>query len=300
MANIIAIGNATLDIINQVATYPKEDSENRALDQRMVMGGNAANSLRVLKQLNHQCAFIGVLAYDAFGHFIKDELARLEISSSKCMATDGRTPTSYITLSQENGSRSIVHYRDLPELDANHFTSVVTPEHHHWFHFQGRDNICDLRQMMAFIHVNKNPSQRVSLEIEKPFPDIESLEQYADTVFYSKDYVRSQGVDSPEAWLDNPQQRATHALRVCAWGKRGAMAEDNEGNRVNSQAFEPESVVDTIGAGDTFNAGFIDAQCRGLGLDESIIHACRLAGKKCGQLGFDDLANVFQVVNSHD
>jgi len=30
-----------------------------------------------------------------------------------------------------------------------------------------------------------------------------------------------------------------------------------------------------------------------LGVEESLIHACRLAGKKCGQLGFDDLTSGF-------
>ena len=116
MATILAIGNATLDIVNTVDHYPQEDSETRAVSQRMVLGGNAANSLHVLRQLNHTSHFMGVLAYDALGHFVKDEFSRLGIGAGLCFATHGRTPTSYITLNQQNGSRTIVHYRDLPEL----------------------------------------------------------------------------------------------------------------------------------------------------------------------------------------
>lgn len=41
MARVLAIGIATLDIVNLVSVYPTEDSEVRALDQRVTRGGNA-------------------------------------------------------------------------------------------------------------------------------------------------------------------------------------------------------------------------------------------------------------------
>lgn len=65
MSRILAIGIATLDIVNLVADYPPEDSEVRALDQRVSRGGNATNTLVVLSQLGHRCSWGGVLAEDA-------------------------------------------------------------------------------------------------------------------------------------------------------------------------------------------------------------------------------------------
>ena len=47
MAKILAVGIATLDIINTVDRYPEEDSEIRALSQHQTRGGNATNTLRV-------------------------------------------------------------------------------------------------------------------------------------------------------------------------------------------------------------------------------------------------------------
>jgi ketohexokinase len=44
--------------------------------------------------------------------------------------------------------------------------------------------------------------------------------------------------------------------------------------------------VDTLGAGDTFNAGIIDSLCRQPDLTIALNHACQLAGKKCGPVGF--------------
>ena len=39
MAKILAVGIATLDIINLVDSYPSEDTEVRALSQRKLRGG---------------------------------------------------------------------------------------------------------------------------------------------------------------------------------------------------------------------------------------------------------------------
>jgi len=50
-------------------------------------------------------------------------------------------------------------------------------------------------------------------------------------------------------------------------------------------------VVDTLGAGDVFNAGLIHQLAQGHGLDIALIEASRLAGKKCGVYGLGNLVS---------
>lgn len=47
------------------------------------------------------------------------------------------------------------------------------------------------------------------------------------------------------------------AVLICAWAEKGAEALGPDGVVVHSDAFPPESLVDTLGAGDTFNAAVI-------------------------------------------
>ncbi|HEY9052481.1 MAG TPA: PfkB family carbohydrate kinase, partial [Gammaproteobacteria bacterium] len=139
MSRILVSGIATLDIINSVDGFPHEDDEVRASQQQVRYGGNAANTATVLAQLGHDLHFISTLADDMAGHFIADELTSRHITiSHPQFIIDAATPTSYITLNSRNGSRTIVHYRDLPELSFAKF-DAISLDGFNWCHFEGRN-----------------------------------------------------------------------------------------------------------------------------------------------------------------
>ena len=59
--SVLCVGLVCLDIINVCDSYPLEDEDVRALEQRWEKGGNAANSLAVLGQLGVSCHFLGTV-----------------------------------------------------------------------------------------------------------------------------------------------------------------------------------------------------------------------------------------------
>lgn len=60
----------------------------------------------------------------------------------------------------------------------------------------------------------------------------------------------------------------------------------------SSAAHSPPQVVDTLGAGDTFNAGVLHYLSSGRSLQDALNYSCKLAGFKCGIHGYEGLAEI--------
>lgn len=287
MTKVLAIGVATIDIINRVHHYPLEDEKLRAQSQSVQRGGNAANTLVVLNQLGHQCSFAGVLSSSQDANFILDDLRQYNIDTGYCpVALSGHTPTSYITLNNENGSRTIVHHRDLREFNFNDFIKIDTTPFD-WIHFEGRE-VDETVRMMQHVKTN-NADKTISVEIEKPRTAIESLIDYADTVFFSQTYAQSQGYKNAKKFLSRILKDYKGKDLVCTWGDKDTAATSFDTDIVTCPVSPPENIIDTVAAGDTFIAAYINARLNNETSETAIQKANLLAGKKCGQTGLDDL-----------
>ena len=279
MTRIMCVGVATLDVVNTVARYPDEDSEVRASQQALRMGGNAANTAVVLAQMGDTVSWVGNLAPSCA--VIDASFAAHGVDTSLATRlSEGVTPTSYITLSAATGSRSIVHYRDLPEYTADSFLRLDLPAFD-WIHFEGRA-IDELGAMIT--HARAQSVARLSLEVEKPRPGIESLFPHVDLLMFSRDYAQAKNEPSASALLQSlpPGTRAS-----CTWGADGAWAIDCDGQTQHVAAPRLEVIADTVGAGDAFNAALVHALHQGDTLFDALSTAVALASLTCTHHGLD-------------
>ena len=59
---VLCVGLVCLDIVNYCERYPQEDEDIRATDQKWRKGGNAANTLSVLRLLGREkCDLLSTL-----------------------------------------------------------------------------------------------------------------------------------------------------------------------------------------------------------------------------------------------
>ncbi|NOX90943.1 MAG: ketohexokinase [Gammaproteobacteria bacterium] len=292
MARVLVVGIATLDIINTVDGYPGEDAEVRASAQAVRCGGNACNTAAVLQQLGHQCSWAGTLADDASSAIIRADLASYTVNMDAVQVVrGGHSPTSYVTLNQRTGSRTIVHYRDLPEYSLTAFQQIDLTGFD-WLHFEGR-NVAQTRAMLDIAR-HRVPAVPRSVEIEKPREAVESLCEGAKLLLYSRDYAQSCGLTNgemhdPVAFLQTQQQSVPTAEHICSWAGQGAWGIGRQGKVLHSPALDLPCVMDTLGAGDTFNAAIIHAKLADLPLADCLRDACQLAGQKCAQQGLRGL-----------
>ncbi len=284
MVRVLAVGIATVDIISVVNQYPAANDKVRATHRYMQRGGNACNTLVVLAQLGIDCTWFGTLAKDYFVSTVINDLDRYNINHSPVIYfQEASNPLSCITVDSSEGSRSIVHYRDLPELNNEQFKALDWSQYD-WIHFEGR-NITQTKLMLALI-VNSNSGPKVSIEIEKNHQDIAACIPYADVIMFSQSYVMSQRYDTASEFLQAHFLPDKHTALLCAWGDRGAWGIDHTGIHY-APAVCIDKVVDTTGAGDVFNAGIIDGLLSNKSLPDCLTQACALASKKCTRQNFD-------------
>jgi len=289
MARVLGVGVATLDCVQVVKNYPVIDSEQRADQQYLWRGGNASNTLSVLSQLGEQCSLFATLADDVFAERICSDLEHYNIDYSFCpRIANTQSPTSHILLSSESGSRNITHYRNLRELTEQD-SDAIDFSKWDWIHFEGRNIETTLNLLQ---HIKQHyPRIRVSVEIEKHRQGIEQLYHYANSLLFSRAYIRAAKFETAKAFLQQLQTTLSHSCDlICAWGEQGARALSSKGIYYEVPALNI-NVIDTRAAGDVFNAAFIHSRLQGHDVEKSIAAACRLAGIKCGQLGIDGLSD---------
>ncbi|XP_029586689.1 ketohexokinase isoform X3 [Salmo trutta] len=292
---ILCIGLVCLDIINVVDKYPEEDTDTRCLSQRWQRGGNASNSCTVLSLLGAPCAFMGSLAPGHVADFVLDDFQKYQIDISLLSEHPHSSfPTSMIISNVTTGTRTILHMnRNLPDVSATDFSKVDLSQYK-WIHWEGR-NAEEQVKMIQQVELSNNtlPQQHritVSVEIEKTREPLYQLFQHGDVVFVSKDVAMHFGFHSAASALKGLYHRVKKgAVLICAWAEKGADAMGPDGIVVHSDAFPPEAVVDTLGAGDTFNASVIYTLSNGGGVQEALTFGCQVAGRKCGVHGYDEI-----------
>lgn len=277
---ILLVGNATIDQVFSLPHYPQENEEIRAVDKTEVMGGNACNSAQILAQLGAPVELMTALADDNSGRWLMQQLQQCGIGIARCAQYQGYcTPQSSIWLNQKNGSRSIVHYRDLPELSLVDLQKIATGELA-WIHFEGR-NVPNLQACLPSLQAFR---ERVSLEIEKPRSGIEALLPLVGTVIVSSDYLRATRLTA-QACIDHMKLANPMLNIVCTLGEDGVVASDYQGRVLEKPAEPVKQVVDTIGAGDCFIAGLISKLAQGQSFEVAVDFASQLAAKKIQNRG---------------
>lgn len=280
---VLGVGIAVLDLVNEVAVYPAEDDEVRALALRRVRGGNVTNSLAVLSRLGHGCRWVGTLGDDPAADLILADLAGHGIEVRDAVRVPGgTTPTSSILLSRAGGSRTIVHFRDLPELSADDF-GRVSLDGLAWVHFEGR-NPQETARMIRRVR-EEAPDVPISVELEKRRPGVEALLTGPQVLLASRAFARAGGFEDAGDFLEDLLVRSDARLGVVAWGAQGAAFLARGGHVQRVPAYVPTPVVDTLGAGDVFNAGVIHGLLQGLHAAAAVAQAVKLAGLKCGHPG---------------
>jgi len=169
--------------------------------------------------------------------------------------------------------------------------SVENPRQITWIHFEGR-----IPDVLAFAipQIRSILSHAIiSIEFEKPDrPGLIDLLPLADVAFFSHSFFMqfqsSNGGDpTPNSFFKSMRLRNSHGILILTTGSTGAAC-SFPGDEISVSAPHVEHVVDTVGAGDTFIAGFIWSVGKlKRTIPDSLRLAVNLASTKVEQEGFN-------------
>lgn len=297
---VLVVGDACVDLIVQIPE--KSGNKQHHPAPELHGGGTGANTAVALARLGLPTAFMGVIGDDGYGRFTRGTLEAEGIDTSHLVTSHDAFTAVVLGLIDPQGERTLFGW---PRRGAAHtqlLPDQVEPQiirQMSWAHTTGMCMVeppvheAALRGMKlareAKIPVSFDLNLRLGFDEDGNLPEtfLDTIWQaisLSDFVFGSgeEEIVHLTSASSFEAAAQAlAEDKRTVIIRL---GAQGAMAVAAGQDPVTVPAF-PVKVVDTLGAGDAFNAGFIAACIEGQPLAEAVRWGNAVAAQKISQPG---------------
>ena len=282
----------------------------------LTCGGSAANTAMMLSQLGVSVAFVGAVGRDVFGNIVAGSLSDAGVDISKLIQLDDAYTTVVIAVVYLDGTHTMKAWpldggADLM-LESSH-SDIGVFNNPIWVHSTGLSIVKGPTRETVLRTMNyaRNQGVPVSFDLnmtgslghingmlEKQYEhNLRAAIELSDCVF---------GSASDEIALLYPHENVSQAVRGIAGKTRTAISRRGElaaicasgSELIESKPFQVDT-VDTIGAGDAFNAGFIAAQLEDLSIEKSLQWGHATAGlsiKTVGSGGKFDRIDVLKFI----
>jgi len=306
MFDAVVIGDANIDLIVAGCDQVPEPGQEMFVDRMtMHVGGGAALFAISLAKLGLRVAFNGVLGKDLLGSYVRERFAEYGIDTRMVRASEIHNTGISIALNPER-DRSFISYAGsnqemrLEELDPE---QIAMGKHVHITGYKGRSNH---DKYMDFAKALKEKGLTLSFDVGwdetgEWYEGIFELMQVADVFLMNETealhYTRCETIE------DSLSRMAQYGCQiVLKLGSQGAVAM-KDGDVARMPAFKV-TAVDTTGAGDSFNAGYLFGFLSGMDVTASLRY-----GNACGALtvsadggsaGFADLDGLHAFIREQE
>lgn len=318
MLKVLVVGDATVDII---VPYPKFLNEERTLVDYPTPciqgGGTAANTAVALSRLDIPTGFIGTIGDDQYGRYVVKDFKEEKVDTEQLIIEPDLNTVGVFAFIDEHGERYLWGWPRVDQafkvIDMNKVnTSKI--KNASWVHSSGMAIVHDTSARETIIRIFKKAyelgiptSFDLNLRVDQGNLDPIYKEAVLEVIKYSNYVLGS--VDDEFKYLgesENPLDNARAFVKedrtiIARMGKEGSLG-ISANEEVMAEAFSVE-VVDTVGAGDVYNAGFIAAVLKGYSLKDSLIIGNAVSGYTVNQKGARNCPHKDQLnefLNKHN
>mgnify|MGYP001225731392 CR=1 FL=1 len=277
MIEVCVVGELNLDLILYgLPEKPLPDHEHLASNMTLTLGSSSGIFAHNLRVLGTQVGFISKIGNDPLGKIAAGRLSAAGVDISRMKRETGSTSTGLTVVLPHAQNRFMFTYpgtmfeMQYSDVDLDYLRSA---RHFHlssfYLHRALRPQIVDLFReakqagLTTSLDTNDDPENQWA-------PDLLDVLRYVD-VFLPNDREAKKiaGTDDSAQALN-----FLAGLSKIVVVKRGSSASVCRSGKEQWNAKPPAvEVVDDIGAGDTFDAGFIHAYLRGAKLDDCLAFA---------------------------
>ncbi|MBI9042837.1 MAG: carbohydrate kinase family protein [Anaerolineaceae bacterium] len=283
MAKIIVLGDACVDMLIRLPDRQAEKLDLTKSEPQTQGGGTAANSAVALSRLGSEVHMISVVGDDGYGRWIIQDLQSEKINTDSVHMVYDAFTSMVMALIEPDGERLVVVWPpdggSQNQIEKKHFDSTLLSDKN-WLHTTGMClRASPSRESILYgMQQAREAGLTVSIDLNMRL-ELWGLDATTRSIFLKAvelaDFVF--GNAEEEIIPLSGKNTLEEAVRELGDNKRAIIARmGTKGTFISSpkfntqiKTFEVEEVVDTLGAGDAFNSGFISAILAGHDLHEA-------------------------------
>jgi len=279
--DILVVGELNVDLIlNRLPSLPEEGKEILAKEMTLTLGSSSAIFASNASTLGNKVAFIGKIGNDSFGDLVVDSLEKKKVNTQLIIKSSSEKTGATIVLNYGENRAMVTHpgAMETMTLADIHEDVMVKARHMHvssiYLQPGIKNDIVKLFKkakslgLTTSLDMQWDPEEKWDIDVEKLLPLVDVfLPNETELLLLTKQTNLDDAISTIKPYIN------TLAVKMGSAGSRGVVGDKD----ILKAPYLNNKVVDAIGAGDSFNAGFITKFLTGEPLEECLRYG-NLAG----------------------
>jgi sugar/nucleoside kinase (ribokinase family) len=272
--DILVVGELNIDLIlDGIQKAPAMGKEQRASEMTLTMGSSSAIFAVNASGLGSNVTFCGKAGTDSFGEFMISSLDSFGVNTDTIITDDSCKTGATIIFHYQNDRMMVTHPGAMEQMTVGEVPDKLFKQSRHlhvsaiFFQTQIKNRLAELfikakkNGMTTSLDLQWDPDEKWDIDLEKILPL---------TDFFMPNETELLQITQTDQ-LQNALQKLNKfdTYIVVKRGVNGAILQQN-GETTESPAYDVPGYIDAVGAGDSFNAGFIHAFLSGENLERCL------------------------------
>lgn len=270
--DVLVVGELNVDLIlNSIDSFPEMGKEKLAKNMNLTLGSSSAIFASNLSSLGSKVSFVGKIGNDQFGVLVNESLINKGVNTDFLIRSKEWNTGATIVLNYDEDRAMVTYPGAMEHLTINDIPdeAMLSSKHLHfssYFLQPGiQSGVVDLFKkakefgLTTSFDMQWDPNEKWDFDYKKilPFVDV-FLPNEQEILFLTGEQKIEDAVKKISPYTNNI------AIKL---GSKGSLLV-YKGNNIFKESYLNKNVIDAIGAGDSFNAGFIFKFINGNTLEE--------------------------------